>query len=66
MIPTIGVMVGAYCCLRCLELLLSANSRYRTDANAAVVRFMAVITCVVVSLCMLGLIASGGKNPAIP
>ena len=55
MLPTIGVMVGAYIFTRMLELLLNKE-------RESVVAVFAVITMIIVFFGVIGLISSGAPS----
>lgn len=55
MLPTIGVMVGAYIFTRMLELLLDKE-------RESVVAVFAVITMIIVFFGVIGLISSGAPS----
>lgn len=57
MIPTIGVMMGAYIFARLLEMTLHKD-------NNALVKLVAVIAMLVDIVCVLGLVSQGSSLPA--
>jgi len=59
MIPTIGLMVGAYVLFRCFETLLFPANRYGSSMQHALAIIAALVTAGVTLLCLLSLLASG-------
>ena len=47
MIPSLAVMVGAYIVLRCIDLVLRADSHYSSRGAKGVVTLVAVLAAVV-------------------
>lgn len=63
MIPTIGVMIGAYILFRCFETLLFAPSRYGSGNRFSVAMVAAVLLALLILICMLSLLTSGQAGP---
>ena len=63
MIPTIGVMVGAYILFRCFETFLFAPSRYGSGNRFAAAMVAAVLLGLLTLICMLSLLTSGQTGP---
>lgn len=61
MIPDIGVLIGAYCLVRLTDVALRPASAWAFPDCAPLVRTMAVVAAVVVLICILDLVLTGGK-----
>jgi hypothetical protein len=55
MIPTIGLMIAAYICLRCIELWCFRKDRY-TDAGQTVLAITSVVVLLVTGFCAFNLL----------
>lgn len=61
MVPTIGVMIGAYIFLRCLEIF-STLDRVASKANRAVLGVVCVGVILVTALSIYDLVSSGTRT----
>lgn len=59
MIPTIGIMIGAYIFTRMVELVASSNT-------GIAVKFFAVITIIVDLIGVTSLLLSSVRSPSMP
>jgi hypothetical protein len=62
MIPTIGLMIGCYIMLRCI----SFATRSGDIQEGLLVRILSVIVLLIALFCVIDLIMTGMKSPAIP
>src|ERR1035438_1235914 len=64
MIPTIGIMIGAYIGFRCIEVLCRNASNFSSRGARTFTGVMAVLTMAMAAYCSLSLIsASGSQSP---
>ena len=59
MIPILGVMVGAYIIMRCIEVFCFSQQRYTSPAAKLVMVFVAVAVAIVAGIASLALLAQG-------
>lgn len=59
MIPTIGLMVGAYIVLRCAELATLPDAHFSSRVAAGVVRVLAMLTAAQTVYCIAELMRAG-------
>ena len=65
MIPTIGMIIGIYVILRCVDLIAAAPTRYGSVKSQRTVKVMAFLTFSITLILMFGLMLSGSSSPAI-
>src|ERR1019366_3252442 len=62
MIPTIGIMIGAYIGFRCIEMLSRNASHFSSRIARTFTGIMAVLTMAVAAYCSLTLVSSGSGS----
>ena len=59
MIPTIGLMIGAYILLRCCDTLTRSRDHFTSPRSATAMRFLAIVCLVVTAFFIVELLLSG-------
>jgi hypothetical protein len=59
MIPTIGIMIGAYILMRCFEVFCRAKSYYSGGASQTVLTVAAVLVILLTAFSMASLATTG-------
>ena len=63
MIPTIGIMIGGYIVLRCVDIFCRPLSAFSSRAGRTVMILLAVLVILVTMVSMLDLMSSGSSVP---
>ena len=66
MIPDIGVMMGAYITLRCVEVLCKPATAFSSKGARSVTNILAMLAIVVAAVVVYDLVARGSSLPSIP
>jgi len=59
MIPTVGLMIGGYIILRCVEISCRPKAAFASAGARGVVIALAVLSILATGFCMLGLVFGG-------
>jgi hypothetical protein len=66
MIPDIGVMMGAYITMRCIEVLCKPADAFSSKIARSVANILAMLTVVVTVVVVADLVNRGASFPSIP
>lgn len=62
MVPTIGIMIGAYIILRCAEIMLKPNEHFAPGAGRPIVILLAVAVSLLTAASIYDLSSAGTRG----
>jgi len=66
MIPDIGVLIGAYIALRCVEMLCKPEAAFSSKVAKSITSILATLTIVVTAGIVYDLVSRGSNFPVVP
>jgi uncharacterized protein YqgC (DUF456 family) len=66
MIPDIGVLIGAYIALRCVEMLCKPAAAFSSAVARSITSVLAMLTIVVTAVIVYDLVSRGSNLPVMP
>lgn len=66
MIPDIGVLIGAYIALRCVEILCKPEAAFASGVARSITNVLAMLTIVVTAVIVYDLVSRGSNFPVMP